>query len=88
MVNNFCSDFKIHYNLFRKDGVWVGHLISGYSLPMDDPDRSKAQGNAEEGVGGAWRQAIKVAFETTKAAFPGGEVLAHLDHKLVILHYV
>ncbi|KAM7466040.1 hypothetical protein LguiB_013602 [Lonicera macranthoides] len=32
----------------------VGHLISGYSLPMDDQDSSKAQGNAEEGVGGTW----------------------------------
>ncbi|KAM7483097.1 hypothetical protein LguiB_007680 [Lonicera macranthoides] len=70
-----------HMDIVLKDGVWVGHLISGYSLPMDDLDRSKAQGNAEEGVGGTWRQAIKVAFETTKAAFPGGEVLANLDHK-------
>ncbi|KAI7986480.1 D-aminoacyl-tRNA deacylase [Camellia lanceoleosa] len=37
-----------------------------------------------EGVGGTWREAIKVACETTKAAFPGGEVMAHLDHKPVI----
>lgn len=73
---------------FRKDGVWVGHLISGYSLPMDDLDPAKSEdGEKEEGgVGGTWRQAIKVAFETTKSAFPGGEVLAHLDHKLVRSH--
>ncbi|CAK9147910.1 unnamed protein product [Ilex paraguariensis] len=69
-----------HMDIVLKDGAWVGHLLSGYSLPMEDPSQFKAEANAE-GVGGAWREAIKVAFETTKAAFPGGEVLAHLDNK-------
>lgn len=63
--------------------MWVGHLLSGYSLPMEDPGQSKGQANASR-VGGTWREAIKVSYDTTKAAFPGGEVLAHLDHKLVI----
>ncbi|CAL5441998.1 unnamed protein product [Camellia sinensis] len=63
----------------RKGGVWVGHLLSGYSLPMEDLGQSK-QTNVE-GVGGTWREAIKLSCETTKAAFPGGEVMAHLDHK-------
>ena len=49
---------------------------------MEDPGQSK-QTNVEA-IGGTWREAIKVALETTKAAFPGGEVMAHLDHKLVI----
>ncbi|KAK6128120.1 hypothetical protein DH2020_038134 [Rehmannia glutinosa] len=69
-----------HMDVVLKDGVWVGHLLSGYSLPMDDPGQMKAQ-EAMQGVGGTWKQAIKVSFETTKEAFPGGEVLAHLDHK-------
>lgn len=62
---------------FRKDGVWVGHLLSGYSLQMEDPNPSqpKVPVNANA-VGGTWREAIKVAFEATKMAFPGGEVLA------------
>ncbi|KAI7986898.1 D-aminoacyl-tRNA deacylase [Camellia lanceoleosa] len=68
-----------HMDIVLKGGVWVGHLLSGYSLPMEDLGQSK-QTNAE-GVGGTWREAIKVACETTKAAFPGGEVMAHLDHK-------
>ncbi|XP_028123444.1 D-aminoacyl-tRNA deacylase-like isoform X6 [Camellia sinensis] len=68
-----------HMDIVLKGGVWVGHLLSGYSLPMEDLGQSK-QTNVE-GVGGTWREAIKVACETTKAAFPGGEVLAHLDHK-------
>ncbi|CAL5445030.1 unnamed protein product [Camellia sinensis] len=63
----------------RKGGVGVGHLLSGYSLPMEDLGQSK-QTNVE-GVGGTWREAIKLSCETTKAAFPGGEVMAHLDHK-------
>ncbi|KAK2989243.1 hypothetical protein RJ640_013191 [Escallonia rubra] len=69
-----------HMDIVLKYGIWVGHLISGYSLPMEDPGQSKAQGDIE-GVGGTWKQAIKVAFETTSAAFPRGEVLAHLDNK-------
>ena len=50
---------------------------------MEDPGKSKAQGNAKD-VGGTWKHAIKVAYEVTKSSFPGGEVLAHLDQKLVI----
>lgn len=69
-----------HMDIVRNDGVWVGHLLSGYALPMEDPGKSKAQGNAKD-VGGTWRHAIKVAYEVTKSSFPGGEVLAHLDQK-------
>ncbi|XP_059655644.1 D-aminoacyl-tRNA deacylase [Cornus florida] len=68
-----------HMDIVLKDGVWVGHLLSGYSLPMEDPSQSKAETDAD--VGGTWKQAIKVSFDATKAAFPGGEILAHLDQK-------
>ncbi|XP_062111312.1 D-aminoacyl-tRNA deacylase isoform X2 [Humulus lupulus] len=68
-----------HMDIVLKDGVWVGHLLSGYSLPMEDPNQSKVDKSAE--IGGTWREAIKAAFEATKLAFPGGEILAHLDHK-------
>ncbi|KAG1326682.1 D-aminoacyl-tRNA deacylase [Cocos nucifera] len=63
-----------------KDGVWVGHLLSGYSLPMEDPNQKKVK-TSEKTIGGTWKQSIKVAYEATVSAFPGGEVLAHLDHK-------
>ncbi|KAK3000942.1 hypothetical protein RJ639_021842, partial [Escallonia herrerae] len=76
-----------HMDIVLKYGIWVGHLISGYSLPMEDPGQSKARGDIEE-VGGTWKQAIKVAFETTLAAFPRGEVLAHLDNKSIDLDIV
>ncbi|OWM89440.1 hypothetical protein CDL15_Pgr024188 [Punica granatum] len=67
-----------HMDIVLKDGVWVGHLLSGYSLPMDDPGQSKADPST---IGGTWRKSIQVAYEATKSAFPGGEVIAHLDHK-------
>ncbi|XP_039056936.1 D-aminoacyl-tRNA deacylase-like [Hibiscus syriacus] len=55
-------------------------MLSGYSLMMEDPGESKAPTNSVI-VGGTWRETIRVAYETTKLAFPGAEVLAHLDHK-------
>ncbi|XP_010257933.1 PREDICTED: D-aminoacyl-tRNA deacylase-like [Nelumbo nucifera] len=69
-----------HMDVVQKDGVWVGHLLSGYSLPMEDPGRSKGETNGKD-IGGTWKQSIKVALEATQSAFPGGEVIAHLDHK-------
>ncbi|CAI9284049.1 unnamed protein product [Lactuca saligna] len=62
-----------HMDVVMKNNVWVGHLISGYSLLMED--------NGDAGISGTWREAIKVAYQVTKKAFPGGEVLAHLDQK-------
>lgn len=49
---------------------------------MAEPGGSKKQVNVED-VDGTWREAITIAVEATRIAFPGGEVLAHLDHKLV-----
>ncbi|PIN16092.1 D-aminoacyl-tRNA deacylase [Handroanthus impetiginosus] len=69
-----------HMDVIQKDGIWVGHLLSGYSLPMEDPGQSKEK-TTSESIGGTWKEAIRVSFEATKAAFPGGEILAHLDHK-------
>lgn len=67
--------------MFRKeDSVWVGHLLSGYSLPMEDPKQSK-EGNGVNGVGGTWKQAIKVSYDSTRSAFTGGEIMVHLDQK-------
>ncbi|KAF8677288.1 hypothetical protein HU200_046773 [Digitaria exilis] len=68
-----------HMDIVIKNGVWVGHLLSGYSLPMDTP--SQVNGKTSGEVSGMWKHSIKVSYEATKAAFPGGEVIAHLDHK-------
>ncbi|KAJ8760476.1 hypothetical protein K2173_015143 [Erythroxylum novogranatense] len=66
-----------HTDVVVKDGVWVAHLLSGYSLPMEDPSQKP---NAKD-IAGTWREAIKAAYEATRIAFPGAEILAHLDHK-------
>ncbi|CAM8979934.1 unnamed protein product [Rhodiola kirilowii] len=69
-----------HMDIIQKDGLWVGHLLSGYSLPMEDPNQSK-DGSDTKIIGGTWKQSITVAFEATRSAFPGGQIIAHLDHK-------
>ncbi|TVU10934.1 hypothetical protein EJB05_44489 [Eragrostis curvula] len=68
-----------HMDIVVKDGVWVGHLLSGYSLPMDTP--AQVNGKTFGEVGGMWKHSIKTSYEATKAAFPEGEIIAHLDHK-------
>lgn len=67
-----------HADVVQKEGVWVGHLLSGYSLLMNDPG-----GNVKDygKIGGTWKEAILEAVNATKLAFPGGEVVAHLDGK-------
>lgn len=47
---------------------------------MEDPSQSKVDTSSKD-IGGTWKVAIKVSYEATKAAFPGGEILAHLDQK-------
>lgn len=69
-----------HMDIVLKDDVWVAHLLSGYSLPMEDPSQSKVDSESKE-IGGTWKEAIKAAYEATRSAFPGGDILAHLDHK-------
>lgn len=69
-----------HMDIVLKDGVWISHLLSGYSLPMENPNQSNGETN-NKGIGGSWKEAIKAAYEATKFAFPGGEIIAHLDHK-------
>lgn len=51
----------------------MGHVLSGYSLPMDDPKDNE--------IGGTWKHSIDASYEATKSAFPGGEIIAHLDQK-------
>lgn len=47
---------------------------------MEDPSQSKADSDAKN-IGGTWKQAILAAYEATRLAFPGGDIMAHLDHK-------
>nr|XP_043607031.1 D-aminoacyl-tRNA deacylase [Erigeron canadensis] len=69
-----------HMDIVLKGNVWVGHLLSGYSLPMEDPDQSRGVNNSKD-IGGTWKHAIKEAYDATVEGFPGGEIIAHLDQK-------
>uniref|UniRef100_A0A0D3H431 D-aminoacyl-tRNA deacylase n=1 Tax=Oryza barthii TaxID=65489 RepID=A0A0D3H431_9ORYZ len=66
-----------HMDIVIKDGIWVGHLLSGYSLPMEVSPQGNGKSSSD--VGGMWKHSIKVSYDATKAAFPGGQVIAHLD---------
>jgi D-aminoacyl-tRNA deacylase len=46
---------------------------------MEVPPQGSAKSSGD--VGGMWKHSIKVSYEATKAGFPGGEVIAHLDQK-------
>ncbi|KAJ7521904.1 hypothetical protein O6H91_19G073800 [Diphasiastrum complanatum] len=79
-----------HMDIGQKEGVWVGHLLPGYSLPMEeyggimttDAKSTPTTNQLDVGhVGGKWKDAIREAVRATKVAFPGGEVVAHLDGK-------
>lgn len=47
---------------------------------MEDPNQQKVK-TGEQTIGGTWKQSIKASYEATRTAFPGGEILAHLDQK-------
>ncbi|KAL3683898.1 hypothetical protein R1sor_001920 [Riccia sorocarpa] len=70
-----------HMDVVLKEGVWVGHLLSGYSLPMVEPSKEVIASKNFSSVGGSWKEAITEAVRTTQAAFPEGEVVVHLDSK-------
>ncbi|RLN11408.1 D-aminoacyl-tRNA deacylase [Panicum miliaceum] len=55
--------------------LWL--LLAG--LPMDT--LSQVDGKTSGEIAGMWKHSIKVSYEATNAAFPSGEVIAHLDHK-------
>lgn len=66
-----------HTDVLRKTGCWAGHQLAAYALEMEKPE------DPDEGPlpAGAWQHAIRVSVESTRAAFPGGRVMAHLDRK-------
>ncbi|RVW20660.1 D-aminoacyl-tRNA deacylase [Vitis vinifera] len=68
-----------HMDIVRNDGVWVGHLLSGYALPMEDPGKSKAQ-EMQRMLVELGNMLLKSHMRLLNHLF-SGEVLAHLDQK-------
>jgi len=58
--------------LGQLEGVWLGHMLATYALPFEQ---------TEQGVGGAWKQAMDAAIRTTRQTFPGGVLVCSMDKK-------
>ncbi len=65
-----------HKAVVEDGNIWLGHILAGYSLDFDAPNRI---------IGGKspiiWQDSIISAIESTKQAFPGGDIFVHLDRK-------
>ena len=70
-----------HTDVLRKTDCWAGHQIANYALEMEKPEDDSWEPDTGPLPQGAWNHSIRVCVESTRAAFPGGMVMAHLDRK-------
>ncbi|KAK6133977.1 hypothetical protein DH2020_032279 [Rehmannia glutinosa] len=57
-----------HMDVILKEGIWVGHLLSGYSLPMEDPGKSNAKITADD-IEGHGNKPLKLLLMLPKQPF-------------------
>lgn len=70
-----------HTDVIRKTNCWAGHQLALYALEMVRPEDEDWDPITGVLPTGQWQHSIEVALESTKQAFPGGQVIAHLDRK-------
>ncbi len=70
-----------HTDVLRKTDCWAGHQIASYALDMVKPEDDGWEPLEGRLPDGAWKHSVEVCVESTKCAFPGGQVIAHLDRK-------
>lgn len=70
-----------HTDVIRKTNCWAGHQLALYALEMTKPEDEDWDPITGVLPTGQWQHSIEVALESTKQAFPGGQVIAHLDRK-------
>ena len=63
-----------HKAVLSGTNLWAGHLLANYALPFETPEDGQEPS-------GAWRHSIQASVESTRTAFPGGNLFAHLDRK-------
>ncbi len=63
-----------HKSIISQTEVWVGHLLANYALVFEEQE-------GDSHPLGPWSHSVTVAVESTREAFPGGDVFAHLDRK-------
>ncbi len=70
-----------HTDVLRKTDCWAGHQLASYALEMHKPEDELWDPDDGDLPEGAWKHSIRVGVESTRAAFPDGKVIAHLDRK-------
>ena len=62
-----------HKAIISETEVWVGHILANYAIVFE--------GREGESPSGPWEHSVRTAVDSTREAFPGGHVFAHLDRK-------
>ena len=63
-----------HKAVISESEVWIGHILANYAIVFEEQDsRSPPLG--------PWSHSVRTAVESTRIAFPGGDLFAHLDRK-------
>tara|TARA_B100001559_G_C16238886_1_gene501404 strand:- start:128 stop:700 length:573 start_codon:yes stop_codon:yes gene_type:complete len=57
------------------DGLWIGHMLATYALPFIKPEVEGEQ------PGGNWKNSINSVINSTKQAFPNGNIVCSMDKK-------
>ena len=63
-----------HKAIISETKVWVGHILANYAIVFESQEESSSPP-------GPWEHSVRTAVESTREAFPGGSVFAHLDRK-------
>ena len=59
--------------LAMQEDVWIGHMLATYALPFEKDDDGK--------ISGMWENSLRKAIDSTKIAYPGGEIVCSMDKK-------
>ncbi len=63
-----------HKAVISESDVWVGHILANYSMVFEEQDGDSLSL-------GPWAHSVQTAVESTRDAFPGGDIFVHLDRK-------
>tara|TARA_Y100001954_G_scaffold120178_1_gene129388 strand:- start:400 stop:1398 length:999 start_codon:yes stop_codon:yes gene_type:complete len=62
-----------HKAIISETEVWVGHILANYAIVFEDQEGGSPSG--------PWEHSVRTAVDSTRAAYPGGNIFAHLDRK-------
>ena len=62
-----------HKAIISETEVWVGHILANYAIVFEDQEGGPPSG--------PWEHSVRTAVDSTRAAYPGGNIFAHLDRK-------